>query len=108
MSHLPEPLVPDNDMQDFRQCEPRCTILPPHSQHTPCGFPGCGKISTGKWAEPVFTVEVRGISPSWGGLENRTTDLTICGSCFEWLSQLASDAYKREEDAAVALLTPEE
>jgi hypothetical protein len=106
VSHLNDPIFPANDREE--DAPARCEILPPYTEHFPCGMPGCGKASTGKWAEPVFHVEVRGISPTWGGLETSVTRILICDGCHSGLGALATDAYMAEEERALSLLKADE
>lgn len=106
MSHLTEPFFPADDRQEDTPA--RCEILPPYTEHFPCGMPGCGVASTGKWAAPVFHVEIRGISPTWGGLETSVTRALLCNRCFTIMGDLIHDAYLAEEERALELLKAEE
>lgn len=98
MSHLPFPMRPGNDALDSWQRAASVEIIPPRTDHPPCGMPGCGKSQTGKWAEPVYLMEVRGISRTWGGLETSTIDLCLCAGCYDNLGHLATDALMTEEE----------
>ena len=106
MSHLAEPVFPADDRQ--QDAPMRVAILPPYTEHEPCGAPGCGVSSTGKWAAPVYYLEVRGISPTWGGLETAITRIVLCNKCYVWMGDLTHDAYLAEEERALELLKAEE
>jgi hypothetical protein len=106
MSHLNEPMLPADERPE--DAPMRVIIVPPYTDHEPCGGPGCGKSATGKWAEPVYLIEVRGISPTWGGLETAITRLAMCNRCYTLLGDLATDAYMAEEERAIELLKAEE
>jgi hypothetical protein len=82
----------------------RVEIVPPYTAHLPCGGPGCGRAQTGKWAEPVYYVELRGISPTWGGLESAVTKAALCNKCYTFLGDYATEAYMAEEERAIELL----
>jgi hypothetical protein len=106
MSHLNEPMFPADERPEDRPIV--CTIVPPYTEHDPCGMPGCGVSSTGKWASPVFRVEVRGIARNWAGLDNAVTDLVICNRCIARLGDLATEAFMAEEEKAVNSLFSED
>jgi hypothetical protein len=105
MSHLSDPIFPAHDRPQDRPA--RCEIVPPYMSHDPCGMPGCGVSSTGKWASPVFRIEVRGVA-RWGGLDSCVTDLVICNRCHTMLGDLATEAFMAEEEKAFNSLLNEE
>lgn len=106
MSHLNEPMFPDDERPQDRPI--KVEIVPPYTDHPPCGMPGCGVMATGKWAAPVFRIEVRGIARNWGGLDNGVTDLVICNKCYTYLGDLATEAYMAEEERALEMLKAED
>jgi hypothetical protein len=106
MSHLPDPMFPADDPPE--DAPMRVEIIPPYTEHAPCGGPGCGRSATGKWAEPVYYIELRGISPTWGGLETAVTRVALCNKCYTFLGDYATEAYMAAEEKAIASLGPEE
>ncbi len=92
-------MIPEFEEIDEAVSPPvRCRIVPPYTEHPPCGMPGCGRSETGKWASPVWEFEVRPISRTWGGLETAAYPFLICGRCFSTLDCLYSESLRAEEE----------
>ncbi len=90
-------LVPDPPDEDLSP-PIRCELVPPYTEHDPCGMPGCGRSQTGKWAAVIWKMEVRPLSRNWGGLETAAYPLVICERCHAFMGDYAMDTLMSEEE----------